>query len=77
MDKLARRIHEERRRRRLTLVQFSQGTGLSKDFLRQIERDLAQPSSSLKCIVRQLGISVIDLFVPQPGSLGGQRGLFC
>ena len=73
MDKLGYRIREERRRRHLTLAQFSEGSGLSKGFLSQIERDLAQPSiSSLKRIARQLEISVVDLFAPKPDSQGGQ-----
>jgi transcriptional regulator with XRE-family HTH domain len=63
MENLGERIREERRRGKLTLEKLSQKTGLSKSFLSQVERGLAQPSvSSLKKIARELGISVVDLF---------------
>jgi transcriptional regulator with XRE-family HTH domain len=63
MENLGERIREERRRGNLTLERLSQKTGLSKSFLSQIERGLAQPSvSSLKKIAREFGISVVDLF---------------
>ena len=56
-------IRAERLKRRLTLEQFAERTGLSKSFLSQIERGLAQPSvSSLKKIASQFGISVVQLF---------------
>jgi transcriptional regulator with XRE-family HTH domain len=63
MENLGERIRDERRRRRLTLEKLSQKTGLSKSFLSQVERGLAQPSvSSLKKIAFQFGISVVNLF---------------
>ena len=63
MENLGERIREERRRGKLTLEKLSQKIGLSKSFLSQVERGLAQPSvSSLKKIARELGISVVDLF---------------
>jgi transcriptional regulator with XRE-family HTH domain len=63
MENLGDRIREERRREKLTLEKLSQKTGLSKSFLSQVERGLAQPSvSSLKKIARELGISVVALF---------------
>jgi transcriptional regulator with XRE-family HTH domain len=63
MESLGERIRDERRRGKLTLEKLSQKTGLSKSFLSQVERGLAQPSvSSLKRIARELGISVVDLF---------------
>jgi len=63
MENLGQRIREERRKRNLTLEQLSQKTNLSKSFLSQIERGLAQPSvSSLKKIALQFGISVVNLF---------------
>ena len=63
MENLGERIREERRRGKLTLEKLSRKTGLSKSFLSQVERGLAQPSvSSLKKMARELGISVVDLF---------------
>jgi transcriptional regulator with XRE-family HTH domain len=63
MESLGERIRDERRRGKLTLEKLSQKSGLSKSFLSQVERGLAQPSvSSLKRIARELGISVVDLF---------------
>lgn len=64
MENLGQRIREERRKKNLTLEQFSQKTKLSKSFISQIERGLAQPSvSSLKKIAQQFGISVVNLFM--------------
>ena len=63
MENLGDRIRDERRIRKLTLEELSQKTGLSKSFLSQVERGLAQPSvSSLKKIAQQFGISVVNLF---------------
>ena len=74
MENLGARIRDERRIRKLTLEELSQKTGLSKSFLSQVERGLAQPSvSSLKKIAQQFGISVVNLFsnesMPSPPSL--------
>jgi len=66
MENLGERIREERRRRKLTLEQLSHKTNLSKSFLSQVERGLAQPSiSSLKKISREFGISVVNLFTSE------------
>ena len=63
MEKLGERIRDERRKRNLTLEQLSQKTELSKSFLSQVERGVAQPSvSSLKKIAREFGLSVVQLF---------------
>jgi len=74
MENLGQKIREERRKRNLTLEQLSQGTKLSKSFLSQIERGLAQPSvSSLKKIAQQFGVSVVNLFMNEinnPNSFG-------
>lgn len=68
MENLGSRIRDERRRRKLTLEILSQKTELSKSFLSQIERGLAQPSiSSLKRIAREFGMSVVDLFPSESG----------
>ena len=64
MENLGQKIREERRKRNLTLEQLSQKTNLSKSFLSQIERSLAQPSvSSIKKIAQHFGISVVNLFM--------------
>lgn len=66
MENLGERIRDERRIRKLTLEELSQKTGLSKSFLSQVERSLAQPSvSSLKKIAQQFGISVVNLFTDE------------
>ena len=63
MDNLGERIRDERRKRNLTLEQLSQKTELSKSFLSQVERGVAQPSvSSLKKIAQEFGMSVVQLF---------------
>jgi transcriptional regulator with XRE-family HTH domain/quercetin dioxygenase-like cupin family protein len=54
------KIRQERLKRKLTLEQLSGRTRLSKSFLSQVERNLAQPSvTSLKTIAHVLGISVV------------------
>jgi transcriptional regulator with XRE-family HTH domain/quercetin dioxygenase-like cupin family protein len=54
------KIRQERLKRKLTLEQLSGRTGLSKSFLSQVERNLAQPSvTSLKNIAHELGISIV------------------
>ena len=74
MENLGSRIRDERRKRKLTLEVLSQKTELSKSFLSQIERGLAQPSiSSLKRIAREFGMSVVDLF-PSEIDLESQIG---
>jgi transcriptional regulator with XRE-family HTH domain len=44
MQRMGRTIRQTRHRRKLTLVQLAERTGLSHSFLSQIERGLAQPS---------------------------------
>ncbi|MEW6664704.1 MAG: XRE family transcriptional regulator [Thermodesulfobacteriota bacterium] len=64
MTNLGDKIRKERLKRQLTLEQFSQKTGLSKSFLSQVERGLAEPSiTSLKKVSKQLGFSVVNLFL--------------
>ncbi len=66
MNALINKMRQERLRRNMTLEQLSQRTGLSKSFLSQIERGLAQPSiTSLKKIAFQLGISVVRLYADE------------
>ena len=66
MNTLVNKMRKERLRRNMTLEQLSQRTGLSKSFLSQIERGLAQPSiTSLKKIAYQLGISVVRLYASE------------
>ncbi len=63
MENLGETIRDERRKRKLTLERLSEKTNLSKSFLSQVERGLAQPSiSSLKKIAQEFAISVVDLF---------------
>ena len=60
---LGKKIRTERQKRKLTLENFSQMTGLSKSFLSQVERGITEPSiTSLKKIAKQLGFSVVNLF---------------
>jgi len=63
MEQVGQRIREERLKRHLTLEQLAERSGLSKSFLSQNDRGLAQPSvSSLKKIAGQFGTSVVQLF---------------
>ncbi len=63
MQTIGRRIREERHRRNLTLEQLARSTNLSKSFLSQVERGLAQPSiTSLKKIAQMFEISMVSLF---------------
>jgi transcriptional regulator with XRE-family HTH domain len=63
MEDIGQRIRKERLKHKLTLEQLSQKTNLSKSFLSQMERGLAQPSiTSLKKISLHLGISVVKFF---------------
>lgn len=75
MENLGEKIRDERRIRKLTLEELSQKTGLSKSFLSQVERGLAQPSvSSLKKIAQQFGISVVSLFANEPMPPSASKG---
>ncbi len=74
-DGLGQKIREHRRNLHLTLEQVAKASGLSKGFLSQLERGVAQPSiSSLKKISRALKVSLVDLVAqsPEPGSTNGQ-----
>jgi transcriptional regulator with XRE-family HTH domain len=69
MTNLGKKIRKERAKRQLTLEQFSHKTGLSKSFLSQVERGLAEPSiTSLKKISKQLECSVVNLFLEENNS---------
>ena len=66
MEDIGDKIRKERLRRKLTLEQLSKRTGLSKSFISQVERNLAQPSvTSLKKIAQQFGISVVNFFADE------------
>jgi transcriptional regulator with XRE-family HTH domain len=66
MTNLGKKIRKERLKRQLTLEQFSRKTGLSKSFISQVERGLTEPSiTSLKKISKQLGFSVVNLFLDE------------
>ena len=63
LKQLGNRIRKHRLERQLTLEQLSKKAGLSKSFLSQIERGLAEPSiTSLKKIAKQFGFSVVNFF---------------
>lgn len=63
MKQLGKGIRKHRQERQLTLEQLSSMTGLSKSFLSQVERGLAEPSiTSLKKIAKQFGFSVVNFF---------------
>jgi transcriptional regulator with XRE-family HTH domain len=65
------RLRQARRDRGLTIDQLAQATGLTKGFLSQVERDLANTSvSSLLKICAALGLRVGELFDD-----GGESGL--
>jgi transcriptional regulator with XRE-family HTH domain len=67
-------VRAARSRRRFTLRQLSDATGLSESFLSQFERGLTQASiSSLRSITTALGITLGDLF--ETGGPGGVRVL--
>jgi len=71
MDPLGRKIKQERQKRNFTLEMLSQKINLSKSFLSQIERGLAQPSiTSLKKISQAFGISVVNLFINESNPNG-------
>ena len=61
------RLREARQRRGLTIDQLAQATGLTKGFLSQVERDLANTSvASLLRICEVLGLRVGELFDDEP-----------
>lgn len=61
-------LREARARRRMTLRQLAEATGLSESFLSQLERGLTQGSvSSLRVIAEALGLNVGDLFERKVG----------
>ena len=56
-------LRDARLRRRMTLVELSEATGLTKGFVSEVERDRAKPSiASLVRICRALEISLGSLF---------------
>jgi transcriptional regulator with XRE-family HTH domain len=62
------RLRDARKQRGLTIDQLAQATGLTKGFLSQVERDLANTSvSSLLRICGALGIRVGELFDDEDG----------
>ena len=64
LTELGNQIRKERLKRQLTLEKLSKMTGLSKSFLSQVERGLAEPSiTSLKKISKEFGFSVVNLFL--------------
>jgi transcriptional regulator with XRE-family HTH domain len=66
---LGKRIRKERQKRQLTLEDMSKKSSLSKSFLSQIERGIAEPSiTSLKKIAACFGFSVVNLFPSDNGS---------
>jgi transcriptional regulator with XRE-family HTH domain len=68
-DELGARVRQWRVRRRWTLRQLSEATGLSESFLSQFERGLTQASiASLRSITDALGIALGDLFDTQRAS---------
>ena len=61
MVDMGMKIRQQRKKRKMTLDQLSKKTGLSKGFLSQVERNLAQPSvTSLKTIAHACGISIVS-----------------
>src|SRR5262245_34235002 len=61
------RLREARRRKGLTIDRLAQETGLTKGFLSQVERDLANTSvSSLLRICEALGLRGGELFADEP-----------
>jgi transcriptional regulator with XRE-family HTH domain len=74
LSKLGNRIRKHRLERKLTLEQLSKKAGLSKSFLSQIERGLAEPSiTSLKKIAKQFGFSVVNFFLDEGDLNSGWR----
>jgi transcriptional regulator with XRE-family HTH domain len=71
---LGKRIRKERQKRQLTLEDMSKKSNLSKSFLSQIERGIAEPSiTSLKKIAACFGFSVVNLFPSDNGSEANWR----
>lgn len=63
MKTVGERIRLERLKRGMTLENVSEGTGLSKSYLSQLERGLSQVNvTSLKKIARHLGIGIVKFF---------------
>jgi transcriptional regulator with XRE-family HTH domain len=56
-------IRNERRKKNITISQLAERSDLSKGFISQIERGIAQPSvTTLKKISTALGVSIVTLF---------------
>ncbi len=70
-NELGLKIREFRRKLQFTLEQVAKSSGLSKGFLSQLERGIAQPSiSSLKKIARALDVSLVELVAQGPEDNG-------
>src|SRR5699024_2352100 len=62
-DELGRHIRDARTARGLTLPQLAELTGLSRSYLRNVERNVnSPPVSSLRTILDALGVSLAQLF---------------
>jgi transcriptional regulator with XRE-family HTH domain len=71
MDRLARilaaRLHEERRRRRLSLRKLAEASGLSPTTVHQIEAGRGSPSlATLQALASTLGVPIATLFESGP-----------
>jgi transcriptional regulator with XRE-family HTH domain len=65
--RIGAQLREARRRKGLTIEQLAQATGLTKGFLSQVERDLANTSvASLLRVCEALGLRVGELFDDEP-----------
>jgi DNA-binding XRE family transcriptional regulator len=76
---LGARLHELRKRRRLTLQEISTLTGVSASTVSKIERnDLSPTFSTLERIARGLGVELVTLLTDQNddlGTFGGRRSI--
>jgi transcriptional regulator with XRE-family HTH domain len=72
---LGQRIRDERMRRGVSLRALARMVGVSASMISQIETAKSQPSvSTLYSITSALGVSVEDLFTPQPASVPAADG---
>src|SRR5215468_6264292 len=72
---LGQRIREERMRRGVSLRALARMVGVSASMISQIETAKSQPSvSTLYSITSALGVSVEDLFTPQPAPALAAQG---
>src|SRR5690554_7162246 len=67
VDRLGRRLREEREKRGVTVRGLAREVGVSASMISQIETGKAQPSvSTLYAITSALGITIEDVFTPSP-----------